>query len=90
MPHVRRNVASIGLAAALMFGAGIATAGSAVADQSVSAPVVSRTSIAPAEWQFSGFYSSYESCRISGRTSGTQFSCRYDASVPVWRLFLWL
>lgn len=103
MSRMGRKASAVGIAAALLFGTGVATAGSvaaapltsSVAESTASVRPTSSgsdsaASVLPGEWRFRGFYGSYEKCRISGRTSGTQYDCRHDERLDIWRLFLWL
>ncbi|WFB07636.1 hypothetical protein LRS74_11650 [Streptomyces sp. LX-29] len=69
---MKRNVAAVGMTAALLFGAGIATAGAASA--APAAP--SASTIALKSWHYAGYYASQSKCVADGHTAGVPWDCK--------------
>lgn len=83
MSRIKRHALAAGMAAALLSGAGIATAGTA----SAATPSEERV-VAADGWHTAGSYSTIDKCRAAGRASGQQWRCTKltppeDSPLPV-------
>lgn len=78
--RVKRHVLAVGIAAAILSGGGVATAGPA------SATPLSNVHDSVAQgWYYAGNYSTLDKCVAAGRSSGQQWKCIESAK---WLLYL--
>jgi hypothetical protein len=81
----KRGLALAGAVLALAAGPALLTSTPATA-----APAAAPSNIAPGYWSFDGYYSSFAACQADGRRSSRIYECRYDASIALYGLWLWV
>ncbi|MFD0267442.1 hypothetical protein ACFVGY_12715 [Streptomyces sp. NPDC127106] len=84
MSRVKRYCLTLGTAALLLSGAGVATAAPAEAESSPAA----RSLGAPSDWYYAGTYRTVDHCTAAGRSSGQRWRC--DRITGSTKYALWL
>lgn len=73
MSQIGRKIPALGLTAALLFGAGLATASAASA-----APAHRSSSTGVTGWVYQDHYDTADECLAVGRTSGERWKCEQE------------